>query len=685
MSAEADDPPATRRSDTAEHTRLARRLGLATAAGVLLLGGLYLWTDYRQARALARSSAELAAKLVADRLADGLSRAEHIAQALQRMPMAQVATQARFEHVTDHLARLVDPGISLQWAPGAVVRFSVPLAGNGQAIGHDLRADPQRRADLAQMIDGGQARWYGPFQWPQGGTGLLYGAPIFSDAAPTAASFEGLAISLLRFPDALARAVEHAGPDHDFRVWIGAPGRVPVAVWGEAWPEHAVNYLIRQRWVGSPPAAGVRGEPGLDITVAARPRAEVGPSLPARALALAILAAVLGGWAGALARQRLSHRRLLLQARELAQTQEVLAHSMPGVVLFDHRGNAVWCNPRASEVLGVPREQLLSLNALSNPIFRRQGWDTALRATLTDGNERRFEYAGSGAFGQPVDIAVSFTRVHLGGQACVMSQSLDMSMIHAAEAELERRTQRLALATEAAQIGIWELDLASGLATWDERLDDIYARPADQRGKPVTYGEWRQRVHPDDIAATEAARQTVIAQCTPGIHTRQFRILRPDGEIRQIDESTILALDDGGKPQRVIGIDRDVTDRVLLTSRLRSQAAELTTILDNSTVGIAMLRDRRIVWANQALADLLKLPPAALPGRPLSQNYVTQEDYERIGKACYPALAQGKSYVTEVRQRAADGSIFCARISGKAIDCAAPLEGSIWVVEDISR
>ncbi|MCB1954380.1 MAG: response regulator [Rhodocyclaceae bacterium] len=686
MRRKADDPPATRPTDRADPARLARRIGFATAAAVLLLGGLSLWRDDRQARALARANAELAAHLLADRVADALMRAENLAQALTHLPLARVATQAEFERLTEHLVLLAGPGVSLQWAPGAVVRFSAPLAGNTPAIGHDLRTDPQRDAGVAQGIDGGLARWSGPFQRQQGGTGLVFSAPVFSEPSPPSpAGFQGLTISLLGFPDALAGAVGQAGPDHDFRIWIGAPEQTPLPVWGQAWPEGEVSFRIQQTWTGSPADADGSGEPGLDIVVAARPRAEVDTGLAARMPLLATLATGLGWLAWALARQQLSHRSLLRQAQELHQAQGVLAHSLCGMVLFDHGGQVSWCNPRASEVLGVPLEQLLTLNGLSNPLFRRKGWDAALRDTRADGRQRRFDYAGPGAFGQPVDIAFSFTRVDLGGRPLVMSQILDMSTIHAAEAELASRAQRLALATEAARIGIWELDLTSGLATWDARLDDIYARPAEDRGQPVTHGAWRQRVHPGDIAATEAARRTMVEQCAPGIHSEQFRIVRPDGEIRHVEDAMILALDDGGRPLRVIGVARDVTERVLLTSRLRGQAAELSTILDNSTVGIAMLRDRRIVWANQALADLLRLPLAALSGRPLSQNYVTQEDYERIGKACYPVLAKGENYKTEVRQRAADGSIFWARISGKAIDCAAPLGGSIWVVEDISR
>lgn len=134
-----------------------------------------------------------------------------------------------------------------------------------------------------------------------------------------------------------------------------------------------------------------------------------------------------------------------------------------------------------------------------------------------------------------------------------------------------------------------------------------------------------------------------------------------------------------------VAIHTDITLRKLAETTLRTQTAKLNAILENSAVGIALVRDRKIVWGNLKLATLLKLSAEALPGYSLSQCYATPEDYDRFGRECYPVLASGTPYIVEMPIMAADETIFWARISGQAINPDAPLDASIWVVEDISE
>ncbi|TJV05826.1 MAG: bifunctional diguanylate cyclase/phosphodiesterase, partial [Mesorhizobium sp.] len=54
-------------------------------------------------------------------------------------------------------------------------------------------------------------------------------------------------------------------------------------------------------------------------------------------------------------------------------------------------------------------------------------------------------------------------------------------------AELSRLSRRLELALEASAIGVWEHDLATNELTWDDRVNEIYGKPA---GEGRGYLDW---------------------------------------------------------------------------------------------------------------------------------------------------------------------------------------------------
>jgi len=96
------------------------------------------------------------------------------------------------------------PGASaLGLAPGGVVQYLTPLAGNEKAIGHDLLQDPARTKEAFLARDSGELTLAGPFNLVQGGLGAAGRLPVFLEDETGASFFWGFAIVLIRFPDVL--------------------------------------------------------------------------------------------------------------------------------------------------------------------------------------------------------------------------------------------------------------------------------------------------------------------------------------------------------------------------------------------------------------------------------------------------------------------------------------------------
>ncbi|MEY4750223.1 MAG: hypothetical protein RIQ60_2437 [Pseudomonadota bacterium] len=125
---------------------------------------------------------------------------------------------------------------------------------------------------------------------------------------------------------------------------------------------------------------------------------------------------------------------------------------------------------------------------------------------------------------------------------------------------------RLAGALRAAGLGLWTRDLHTGLLVLDATLFAIYGIAELATPDPLPEADWRARVHPQDLAAVDAALNGLLAGHGRG--EVEFRIVRPDGSVRHVASSAYLERDAAGQPVRMVGYTRDVTERVQADQQL---------------------------------------------------------------------------------------------------------------------
>ena len=91
--------------------------------------------------------------------------------------------------------------------------------------------------------------------------------------------------------------------------------------------------------------------------------------------------------------------------------------------------------------------------------------------------------------------------------------------------------ERLAVATIAADIGIWDLDVASQALNWCHRCAKIFGAPLNTSR---WYEDFLARLHPEDRKRVHRTIQAALDPEGTGIYDAEYRVVRDDGEIRWI-------------------------------------------------------------------------------------------------------------------------------------------------------
>jgi two-component system sensor kinase FixL len=180
-----------------------------------------------------------------------------------------------------------------------------------------------------------------------------------------------------------------------------------------------------------------------------------------------------------------------------------------------------------------------------------------------------------------------------------------VSQLKASEESLHAIEERVALAAEAAQLGVWELDVATNQVWLSDKVREIFQIEPDV----LTYEAFEERVHPEDRASRHAMIESAVRN--RGSYEIEYRILLRDGTQRWIGGRAHCIRDAKGKARRLLAVSMDVTKR--------KQAEELFRLAtEASPSGTVLVDDRgQIVLVNAHIEKLFGYRRDELIGRPI--------------------------------------------------------------------
>jgi PAS domain S-box-containing protein len=178
------------------------------------------------------------------------------------------------------------------------------------------------------------------------------------------------------------------------------------------------------------------------------------------------------------------------------------------------------------------------------------------------------------------------------------------------ERELREVSERLQLAVEGADVGVWDWNVRTDEVRFDDRWAGMLGHDIDEIDFDLS--TWEDRVHPDDIDdAWDAIEAHFAGETDP--YQSDFRMRTKSGDWKWIrDRGRVVERTEDGEPLRAVGIHIDVTEE----KERERELERYRRIVDELPESVCIYdADGRIALANDHIADVFGTDPESLVGR----------------------------------------------------------------------
>lgn len=303
------------------------------------------------------------------------------------------------------------------------------------------------------------------------------------------------------------------------------------------------------------------------------------------------------------------------------------------MLLVDDTGHVVVANPVAQDLFGYAENELRSMKVeqlmptryrehhqhyreiyLSKPRKRTMGNGRNLVILNRDGQELM------------VDIGLSPITAENRLYVLVTLNAIDQR--RQIKDALEASEERLQLAKQAANLGIFDFDFEHNIIHWDDRMREIWGN-RNRSDETITQEHFLNAIHPKDLATYQAAFNKAIDPSGDGEFHTEIRVIGANNGTRWVATAGQVHFTEG-HANRLLGMARDITPRKTLEEELKVQRAETETLFKQQ---IAIHTASAIAHElNQPLTAISAYSEVAL--RALERGTFNTSDVKRALEGC---------------------------------------------------
>jgi PAS domain S-box-containing protein len=348
-----------------------------------------------------------------------------------------------------------------------------------------------------------------------------------------------------------------------------------------------------------------------------------------------------------------------------SRLEAITTNSNDAIVAIDSDSTIRFANAAVEKLFGYLPDELIGepLTNIIPPRYREEHLDGMQRFLQT--GERAIdwnaiEFPAQHRDGHEIPVSVSFNEFEEGGQRRFVGIVRDISDRVRIEEELREREGRFRQMAENIQEVVWMSD--------PNKEELFYANPAYEEVWGYSVEELYDdattlfdAIHAEDRDRIENALTT---QTTDG-YDEEYRVVRPDGEIRWVRDRAVPVENDAGEVYRIVGIASDITEL-----KQREQEHERALDLLDHTEEIADVggweidtETQEVFWTDH-LFEMLGVDHDEEPPLEDALDLCVEEDRPRVEKAIEGALAAGESFDVKAQFERPTGEHRWFRIRG---------------------
>ena len=326
-----------------------------------------------------------------------------------------------------------------------------------------------------------------------------------------------------------------------------------------------------------------------------------------------------------------------------------LAESIPQLAWIAHPGGHIfWYNRRWYDYTGTTLEQMAGWGwqAVHDPqVLPRvmETWTDSIAAG--EPFEMVFPLRGTDGTFRTFLTRAEPIKDEQGQVVRWFGTNTDITEVERVEQQRRETEARWRLALDSAELGTWNIDIATNVLVTDGRFREIFGIAGDS----VTYEEAFACIHPDDLERIRDAVAAATRTDNPIPYAAEYRVVHPDGAIRWVFAKGRANFEEGETGVQLQSFDGTVAD-ITERKQAESERIRLASVVENSTDFIAMCDlNSAPFYVNRAGLEMVGLENLEQARRTPVAEFFFPEDRATILDGFFPAVLEDGSGEIEIR------------------------------------
>ncbi len=349
---------------------------------------------------------------------------------------------------------------------------------------------------------------------------------------------------------------------------------------------------------------------------------------------------------------------------------EVLAQVSDSVIAIDASKRVTYLNAAAERQYRVFASDALGrqLNEIYTQRWPHAETEAAMWTALREHGEWRGEIIHCAHDGREIAVEKNVTALRdaSGAPDGYVGVFRDITERKLTESRMREQEERQRFAMQAAGAGSWDWEIGVGDIVWSKENYALYdLDPA--LGSP-TYADWESRVHPDDLARTNAMVRDVVEGKAPHFRA-EFRVVHRDGRTLWLLGLGRVQRDASGTAIHLSGINLDITERKQAEQTLSISEHRMRLAMEAAAIGMWDwdVVTGAIIWTPECFA-IHGLREGEFDGTVAGfDRLIHPDDRDRVWAEVHAAVDRREKYECEFRIVRPDGEVRWVKNVGRAL------------------